>query len=269
MEGSERFCCGASPILVATSVFGVAGKGKRKTGNRKAKVHGTCRSSNATRSLGEAEATASDAPRRLWRVLVKARGLGLVCHDHVSGHSATRPCNCSHRRVACGYPGRGRRKANWLDSCRRVWPHWWALPLSHVGYGRRERAETILVERGISKVRTLRNQTVRPSKAAAFYAAKYAAKQLGEIQFGGLLSGRNLHHLTSLPNGQRRWDDSLSSRSAGVATHSVIAPSAEVESFFYKRIGKSTRPNRKRRTRNIQKVSDESGQTVPQNRKLF
>jgi hypothetical protein len=108
-----------------------------------------------------------------------------------------------------------------------------------------------------------------PQKAAAFYAAKYAAKQLGEIQFGGLLSGRNLHHLTSLPNGQRRWDDSLSSSSAGVATHSVIAPSAEVESFFYKRIGKSSRPNRKRRTRNIQKVSDESGQTVPQNRKLF
>src|SRR6266478_2979629 len=33
-----------------------------------------------------------------------------------------------------------------------------------------------------------------PRKAAAFYAAKYAAKQLGEIQFGGLLSGRNLHH---------------------------------------------------------------------------
>jgi len=108
-----------------------------------------------------------------------------------------------------------------------------------------------------------------PQRAAAFYAAKYAAKQLGEIQFGGLLSGRNLHHLTSLPNGQRHWDDSLSSSSAGVATHSLIAPSAEVESFFYKRIGKCSRPYRKRRTRNIQKVSHESGQTVPQNRKLF
>jgi hypothetical protein len=72
-----------------------------------------------------------------------------------------------------------------------------------------------------------------------------------------------------LPNGKRRWDDSLSSSSAGVATHSLIAPSAEVESFFYKRIGKCSRTYQKRRTRNIQKVSDESGQTVPQNRKLF
>ena len=78
-----------------------------------------------------------------------------------------------------------------------------------------------------------------PRKAAAFYAAK----QLGEIQFGGLLSGRNLHHLTSLPNGKRHWDDSLSPSSAGVATHSL--------------------------SRNIQEVSDESGQTVLQNRKLF
>jgi len=113
---------------------------------------------------------------------------------------------------------------------------------------------------------------IRPfnqEKAAAFYTAKYAAKQLGAIHFGGMLSGRNLHHLTSLPNGQRRWEDSLSSSSAGVATHSLIAPSAEVESFFYKRIGKCSRPYQKRRTRNIQKVSDESGQAVPQNRKLF
>jgi len=96
------------------------------------------------------------------------------------------------------------------------------------------------VERGIPKVRTLRNQTVRPSQRAAAF---YAAKQLGEIQFGGLLSGRNLHHLTSLPNGKRHWDDSLSPSSAGVATHSL--------------------------SRNIQEVSDESGQTVLQNRKLF
>ena len=106
-------------------------------------------------------------------------------------------------------------------------------------------------------------------EAAAFYAAKYAAKQLGQIQFGGLLSGCNLHHLTSLPNGKRQWDDSLSSSSAGVATHSLLAQSAEVESYFYRNIGKSNRPYRKRRTRNIQKVSDESGQTVQQNRKLF
>jgi hypothetical protein len=113
---------------------------------------------------------------------------------------------------------------------------------------------------------------IRPfnqGKAAAFYTAKYAAKQLGAIHFGGMLSGRNLHNFTSLPNGKRRWDDSLSSSSAGVATHSLIAPSAEVESFFYKRIGKCSRPYRKRRTRNIQKVSDESGQTIQQNRKLF
>ncbi len=108
-----------------------------------------------------------------------------------------------------------------------------------------------------------------PRKAAAFYAAKYAAKQLGQIQFGGLLAGRNLHQLTSLPNGKRHWHDSLSSSSAGVATHSLIAPSAEVESYFYRNIGKSNRAYRKSRTRNIQKVSDETGQTVPQNRKLF
>src|ERR1700730_520093 len=32
-----------------------------------------------------------------------------------------------------------------------------------------------------------------PRKAAAFYAAKYAAKQLGQIQFGGLPAGHNPH----------------------------------------------------------------------------
>jgi Phage integrase family len=51
------------------------GKTETETGNGKAKVHGTCRSSKATRSLGEAHSAASDASRRLWRVFVKARGL--------------------------------------------------------------------------------------------------------------------------------------------------------------------------------------------------
>src|SRR5260370_10726995 len=92
-----------------------------------------------------------------------------------------------------------------------------------------------------------------PRKAAAFYAAKYAAKQLGQIQFGGLLSGRNLHQLISLPNGQRHWDDSLSPSSAGVATHSLIAPSPENENDFYRKIWETTKHNRKSATPNIQK----------------
>jgi len=108
-----------------------------------------------------------------------------------------------------------------------------------------------------------------PQKAAAFYAAKYAAKQLGAIQFGGMLSGSSLDQFVSSPNGRRRWNNPLSGSSPPVTTHGIVAPSAEVPSFLYKRIGRCGGTFQKRRTRNIQKVSDESGQTVPQNRKLF
>jgi|GEM_PF-1107145 len=72
-----------------------------------------------------------------------------------------------------------------------------------------------------------------PHKAAAFYTAKYAAKQLGLIHFGGTLAGKNLHQLVSLPNRARYWDDLSISSSEAVPTHNIVAPSVAVERAYY------------------------------------
>jgi len=42
-----------------------------------------------------------------------------------------------------------------------------------------------------------------PQQAAAFYAAKYAAKQLGFIHFGGTLAGTMLHEFAHAPDGKK------------------------------------------------------------------
>lgn len=72
-----------------------------------------------------------------------------------------------------------------------------------------------------------------PKRAACFYAAKYAAKALGEIHVGGNLSGVELSRVV-LENGCRSWDDSLADRSEPTHTHSVLLPSATVERTFFR-----------------------------------
>ncbi len=73
-----------------------------------------------------------------------------------------------------------------------------------------------------------------PKRAAAFYAAKYAAKALGRIHFGGTLAGKELNRLTYAPDGRRSWSDSLKESSPAVATHGVVAPSANVERDLFR-----------------------------------
>lgn len=73
-----------------------------------------------------------------------------------------------------------------------------------------------------------------PEKAAAFYAAKYAAKALGGIHPGGALAGHELQFLTHSPDGRRMWGDTQSESSAPVATHAIAAPSANVEKSFFR-----------------------------------
>jgi hypothetical protein len=117
---------------------------------------------------------------------------------------------------------------------------------------------------------------IRPfdrQKYGAYYVAKYTAKHLGAIHFGGMLLGRDLHLLVSLAHEPRRWADSLSSSSAGVTTHGLIVSSADVESSYYKKVVRcgldhNWKP-RKRSTRNIRKVNHEPADTVPKNRNLF
>lgn len=73
-----------------------------------------------------------------------------------------------------------------------------------------------------------------PARAGAFYAAKYAAKALGKIHFGGTLNGVELSRVVR-PGGVRRtWADSLTESSNAVHTHSVIAPSANLERTFFR-----------------------------------
>jgi len=72
-----------------------------------------------------------------------------------------------------------------------------------------------------------------PEKAAAYYAAKYAAKQLGYIHFGGTLAGTNLHQFVSLPNQHRYWNDLSTSSSDPVSTHSIVAPSVALERGYF------------------------------------
>lgn len=73
-----------------------------------------------------------------------------------------------------------------------------------------------------------------PKRAAAFYAAKYAAKALGRIHFGGTLKGRELNHLIRTPEGRRAWGDSLHNSSPGLTTHGVVSPSANLERVFFR-----------------------------------
>ena len=73
-----------------------------------------------------------------------------------------------------------------------------------------------------------------PERAAAFYAAKYAAKQLGFIHFGGTLAGTTLHQFAHAPDGRREWRDALNESSKGVATHGVVSPSVDLPRDFYR-----------------------------------
>lgn len=71
-----------------------------------------------------------------------------------------------------------------------------------------------------------------PARAAAFYAAKYAAKALGKIHFGGTLAGVELSCVVR-HDGRRAWDDASESWEP-VATHAVAAPSAELDRVFFR-----------------------------------
>jgi len=73
-----------------------------------------------------------------------------------------------------------------------------------------------------------------PRKAAAFYAAKYAAKALGAIHPGGTLVGQELHCLKHAKDGRREWVDLSEPSSAPQATHVSVAPSASVPRTFYR-----------------------------------
>lgn len=73
-----------------------------------------------------------------------------------------------------------------------------------------------------------------PMRAGAFYAAKYAAKTLGAIHFGGTLAGTELSHVVR-PDGVRRsWADSLTESSEPSRTHAVMAPSANLGKDFFR-----------------------------------
>lgn len=78
-----------------------------------------------------------------------------------------------------------------------------------------------------------RIQPFDPTRAACFYAAKYAAKALGKIHFGGTFTGVELSSMVRV-NGRRVWDDSLAVSSAPSRTHGVVAPSASVERTFFR-----------------------------------
>jgi len=73
-----------------------------------------------------------------------------------------------------------------------------------------------------------------PSRAAAFYAAKYAAKALGKIHFGGMLAGVELSRVTRTDGFRRAWTDSLAKDSRPVSTRPVISPSANLERGFFR-----------------------------------
>jgi len=71
-------------------------------------------------------------------------------------------------------------------------------------------------------------------QAAAFYTAKYAAKELGFIHFGGMLAGTTLHQFTHAPDGRREWRDALNESGKGIATHGVVSPSVDLPRDFYR-----------------------------------
>ena len=70
-------------------------------------------------------------------------------------------------------------------------------------------------------------------RAGAFYAAKYAAKALGKIHFGGILSGVEVSRMTRR-DGARVWDDSLAKSSEPSATHGIVIQSANVERSLFR-----------------------------------
>jgi len=73
-----------------------------------------------------------------------------------------------------------------------------------------------------------------PARAAAFYAAKYAAKALGKIHFGGRLAGVELSHVVRPGGSRRSWADSHTKSSESSRTHAVISPSANIEKDFFR-----------------------------------
>jgi hypothetical protein len=73
-----------------------------------------------------------------------------------------------------------------------------------------------------------------PQEAAAYYAAKYAAKELGFINFGGTLTGKTLHQFAHTAGGRREWRDALNVSSPGSKTHGVVSPSVDLERDFYR-----------------------------------
>src|SRR5713101_2035121 len=78
-----------------------------------------------------------------------------------------------------------------------------------------------------------RIEPFNPQRAAAFYAAKYAAKSLGAIHFGGLLAGRELDRMAHSQDGRRHWKETLVHSSPPCATHGITVPSAQVERAFF------------------------------------
>lgn len=61
--------------------------------------------------------------------------------------------------------------------------------------GVRELRRDVWWERGFQQFGRIRIEPFDPTRAAAFYTAKYAAKQLGGLHFGGTLAGVNLDAL--------------------------------------------------------------------------
>lgn len=89
---------------------------------------------------------------------------------------------------------------------------WWAEAFRRFG---RTRIEPFDLERG-----------------AAFYAAKYAAKQLGKIHFGGRLAGVQVSRM--FHEGRfRRWQETLP-ESEPMATKDTVAPSADLPRDFFR-----------------------------------
>jgi hypothetical protein len=73
-----------------------------------------------------------------------------------------------------------------------------------------------------------------PSRAGAFYAAKYAAKALGNIHFGGTLAGVELSRAMRKNGGPRSWADSLAKSSDPSHTHALVVSSASLPKEFFR-----------------------------------
>jgi hypothetical protein len=71
-----------------------------------------------------------------------------------------------------------------------------------------------------------------PARGGAFYAAKYAAKALGKIHFGGTLADVELSRVVRR-DGRRAWDDSLVG-SEPSATHKIVVLSANTEKSLFR-----------------------------------